>query len=308
MALGGAVLEGNSRLLEGPLGVVKIGFAGFDLGKTNDDANLTPDQDIKEIMYQQDGTKAADHVKTGIEYILAATFGEIKTGLLRLMMGGISSASVGGATDSGTIGRNIYSSMLNNEANVLKIAAVDENGIASESDEDIMFFYTVIPLVEGELINWGADTQRNFPVSFRIKYYTFPTPHSYASPGGFGYWGDPVDENTLPAVWPDTAAPTLVSAGVDDATDITAIFDENIAFLGAGSFAVGTISAKVEGVLIPAASAVISTTDLTITFPASSFTSGDVVELFITEISIEDTETVANVYGGVSEFPVTNSL
>lgn len=304
MALGGALTVGNSKLFEGPLGVVKMGFAGYDLGKTNADTTLTPDQDIKDIMHQQDGTKASDNVRTGIEYLLAATFSEINTGLLVAMMAGVSSANTNPAADSGTISRDIYQSMRDNEAGVLKIAAVDALGIPSESDDDIMFFYEAIPMVEGELIQWGADTQRNFPVTFRIKFHIFVS----GTAGAFGYWGDPTVEGADVAVWPDVEAPILVSATVDDATDLTVTFNENLAFFGAGSFAVGTCSAKVNGVLIPAASAVISTVDVTFTFPASTFLTTDVVELFITEVCLEDTEATANVYGGVSDYPVVNPL
>lgn len=303
MAMGGALAVGNSKLFEGPLGVVKIGFAGYDLGKTGADTNLTPDQDIKDIMSQQDGTKPYDNVRTGIEFLLSATFNEISTGLLTTLMSGVTTQNASTASDSGTIGRSVYQSMRDNEAGVLKIASVDEFGIASENEDDQMFFYEAIPIVEGELVNWGADTQRNFPVTFRIKFHVFAS----GTAGAFGYWGDPTVEGVDVAVWPDTEAPTIVSAAVDDATDLTVVFNENIALQG-GSYVSGSISAKVEGVLIPATSAVVSTTDLTITFPASTFTSGDVVELFITELAIEDTETSANTYPGVSEYLVVNSL
>ena len=68
--IGGTLFTGNSKLWEGPLGVIQMGFKGYDLGKTGADTTLTPDQDIKDIMYQQDGTKAADHVRTGQEMLL----------------------------------------------------------------------------------------------------------------------------------------------------------------------------------------------------------------------------------------------
>lgn len=304
MAMGGALSKGNSKLFEGPLGVVKIGYAGYDLGKTTADTNLTPDQDIKDIMYQQDGTKGADNVRTGIEYLLAATFGEISTGLLVEMMGGVSSANASELSDSGTIGRSVYQSMRDTEAGVLKVASVDANGIASENEDDQLFFYEAIPIIEGELINWGADTQRNFPVTFRIKYHTFAS----GTAGAFGYWGDPSVEAVDVAVWPDVAGPELVSAAVVLATTMDIVFDQNVDFQPSGTFVVGTLSAKVNGILIQAVSAVASTTTVTATFPAATFSASDVVELFITELSIEDTETIANPYGGVSDYMVVNPL
>ena len=51
MALGGAMFAGNSKLFEGPLGVIKVAFDGYDLGKTTEDAALVPDQDIKDITF-----------------------------------------------------------------------------------------------------------------------------------------------------------------------------------------------------------------------------------------------------------------
>ena len=54
----GALFEGNSKLFDLPLGVVKIGFDGYDLGKTTADAEFTPDQDIKDILFQQEDRKS----------------------------------------------------------------------------------------------------------------------------------------------------------------------------------------------------------------------------------------------------------
>jgi len=307
MGLGGALMQGNSKLFEGPLGVVQIGFKGYDLGKTTADSNLTPDQDIKDIIFQQDGTKPSDNVRTGIEFLLAATFGEISTGLLVAMMSGVTSENASSSTDSGTIGRNIYQSMRDTEADVLKVASVDANGVASDSDDDILFFYEAIPIIEGDLINWGADTQRNFPVSFKIKYHVFATGESSTKVGAFGYWGDPTTEDVPPATWPDVEAPVLLSAEATDATTIEATFDENIALQG-GSFPAGSVVANIDGVLVLATSASVSLKVMTLTFPASTFTSGDIITLTITSACVEDTESTANTYDGVSDFTATNSL
>jgi len=293
MSVGGALATGNSKLFEGPLGVVQVGYKGYNLGKTTADTNLTPDQDIKDIIFQQDGTKPSDNVRTGIEFLMTVTFGEINTGLLVAMMR--------------TIGRSIYQSMRDTEAGVLKVASVDANGVASDSDDDILFFYEAIPIVEGDLINWGADTQRNFPVNFKIKYHVFSTGESSTKVGAFGYWGDPTVEDVPPVVWPDVEAPVLLSAEATDATTIEATFDENIALQG-GSFPAGSVVANIDGVLVLATSASVSLKVMTLTFPASTFTSGDIITLTITSACVEDTESTANMYDGVSDFTVTNSL
>ena len=307
MGIGGAVFEGNSKLFEGPLGVVKIGFKGYDLGKTGADTTLAPDQDVKDIIYQQDGTKASDHVRTGIEYILSCTFGEIKTGLLIQLMSGLSTKTTLPTSDSGVIDRNVYQSMRTNEAGSLKIVSVDANGAASVNLEDILNFYEAIPLVTGELVNWGADTQRNLPVEFHIKWHEFATGESSTKEGAFGYWGDPTTEDVPPIVYPDVEAPILESADVVDATSIDVVFNENLALVG-GSFNSGSAIAIVNGIAVLATAGSVTTKTLTLTFPASSFTSSDVVELTITNKCVEDTETTPNVYQGVDSFSVTNSL
>ncbi len=304
--LGGALMEGNSKLFEGPLGVVKIGFNGYDLGKTTADSNLTPDQDIKDILFQQDGTKAGDNVRTGIEYVLSATFGEIKTGLLVEMMNGISSETANPNKDSGTIGRNIYTSMRDNEAKVLKIASVDENGVPSIIEDDILYFYEAIPIVEGELINWGADTQRNFPVSFKIKYHIFATGESSTKVGAFGYWGDPTIEDVPPVVYPDVEAPELSTGNAPSATSLELTFDEDIAFQS--SFVAGHYSAKVEGVFVAPSAGDISNKVLTLTFGAGTFSADDEIEISISNIALEDTESTANTYPGIEGFICTESI
>ena len=308
MAIGGAVFTGNSKLFEGALGIVQIGFKGYDLGKTTADTTLTPDQDIKDIIYQQDGSKPSDNVRTGIEYLLTCTFGEIKTGLLTQLMAGVSTLNSSALSDSGTLTKSIYQSMLNNEAGGLKIAAIDENGIALSSLENILNFYTAIPEVTGELINWGADTQRNIPITFHIKWHEFASGESSTKAGAFGYWGDPTTEDVPAIVYPDVEAPILVSAAATAATTLVVTFNENVAFKGAGAYVAGTTYAIVEGVAILALSAAIASKVLTLTFAAATFASGDVVTLGITDVAIQDTASPANVYGGVSDYSVTNSI
>jgi len=307
MGLGGVLATGNSKLFEGPLGVVQIFYKGYNLGKTTADSNLTPDQDIKDIVFQQDGTKPADNVRTGIEFILAATFGEIKTGLLVEMMKGITSENTDPNSDSGTIGRSIYQSMRNTEAGALKIAAVDGNGIAYESDENIMCWYEAIPIIEGDLMNWGADSQRNFPVSFKLKFHIFKAGESSSKFGAFGYWGDPIEEDVPAVDWPDVQAPTIVSSAVASTTVITSVFNKDVVFQG-GSFGSGTAMADVDGVMKLAASASISGKTLTLNFSGGTFSSGNIVKLSISDKCIQDTETVPNECEGVYNYLTNNPL
>ncbi len=306
MGVGGELFSGNSKLFEGPLGVIQIGFKGYNLGKTMADSNLSPDQDVKDIMYQQDGTKPADHVRTGLEYILAATFGEISTGLITALMAGITSENETPTEDSGTIGRNIYQSMRTNEAGVLKMVAVDENGVASDEIEDRILCYEAIPIIDGELVNWGADTQRNFPVQFRIKFHVFAEGESSTKVGAFGYWGDPVIEDVPVAVYPDVEAPILLTADASTATVLDVVFNENIAFQTA--FDAAHWLARVNGEYIPAVSGIITGAAIALTFGATSFAADDEILLYISDLAIEDTETAANAYGGIDGFICTDSI
>lgn len=306
MGVGGAVFQGNSKLFEGPLGVVQVGFKGYDLGKTTADTNLTPDQDVKDIVYQQDGTKAADHVRTGIDYMLSVTFGEIKTGLLALIMAGVSTENESPTDDSGTINRNIYQSMRDQEAGVLRVAAVDENGEAYADLEHILNFYEAIPIVSGELINWGADTQRNFPVEFRIKWHKFGTGESTTKTGAFGYWGDPTTEDVPAVTWPDVAGPQFASAVADSATNLEVTFNEDIAFQSA--FQADQWMAKVNGDFVAPTAGVITDDTIALTFPASTFTAGDIITIYMGPNELQDTETTPNLADAFDNMPVSNTV
>jgi len=309
MSLGGAVFTGNSKLFEGPLGVVQVGFAGYDLGKTTADTVLTPDQDVKDINYQQDGSKAADHVRTGIDYLLAVTFGEISTGLLDLLMSGISTQTSSPASDSGKIDRVMYESMRDQEAKGLKVASCDVDGTPLATLQNIMNFYEAIPIVSGDLINWGADTQRNFAMQFRIKWHEWTVTElatlSLSSGGAFGYWGDPSTENVIPIGDYFKLEPKILTAIVQDATDIDVTFDKNIAYQT--PWAAGHIVVDQDGVnLLSASDGAIVGAVLTI--KTVGMAAGEDIRITISSISIEDTETPANNFSGVYGYPCENPL
>jgi hypothetical protein len=293
--IGGALYDGNSKLWAGPLGVVKLGFRGYDLGKTSAETTLKPEQNIKDIHYQQDGTVASDHVRTGIDYILTATFSEIKTGLIVEMQKGIT--SVKGVNDSGKIGRSLYQSMRDTEAGVLKTVAVDENGVPSALDEDTEMFYTAIPIVNDNLVQWEADTQRNMQIQFRIKFNL--------TEEAFGYWGDPTAEGLTAAVWPDVLKPFVLSAEAISATEIEVTFNEDIALQGGTP--VDGVVADVDGAMKLGVSVGVATSVLTCTFAAASFASGDVIAITLSDIVVEDTDGTPNTFDG-GTFAVTNSV
>jgi len=149
---------------EGVLGVVNIYFNSVYLGKTTADTELAIDEDLKDIIFQQDGTKYQDKVRTGISWQLNCTFGQIDTDLVTTLLQGWVKSSSG---NSVKIGRSLYQSMKNNESLPLEIRRVDSDGNSSTDPRHKIKFYLAAPQVTGNVM-WGADTQRNLAVTFFV--------------------------------------------------------------------------------------------------------------------------------------------
>jgi len=154
----------GNNFIEGVIGVVNVTFDSVALGKTTADTEIVPDQDIKDIIFQQDGTKYADKVRTGIVYQVNCTFGEIDTELLVKLDRGMSKSGDG---NSLKVGRNLYTSWKTSEAKELILTRVDSDGVSSTDALYKMTFYKAAPEITGA-IQYGADTQRNIPVTFHI--------------------------------------------------------------------------------------------------------------------------------------------
>ncbi len=167
----------GDNIWEGPLGVVQIEFNNLDMGKTMEDTTLERDEDIKDILYSQDGTKPADYAKTGLLYLVKTKIAEISTDKLLRVMPDISLSADG---NSVKLGRELYRSLLENEAKVLKIQRVDSEGDVLTDDEYILVFYKAIPIITGA-IDWGADTQRGLEIEWRCVWDE--------TEGAFGYSG-----------------------------------------------------------------------------------------------------------------------
>ncbi len=309
MGIGGELFKGSSGLLSQPLGIVKIGFRGFDMGKTTAGSMLAPDEDIKDIIFQQDGTKSADTVRTGILYKLTVTFGEINTGLLVQLMAGLTSENHDPSEDSATIGRNMYQSMRDNEAGVLQIASVDSNGVASDLPEDIISVYEAVPKLTSHILNWEADSQRNVVVEFNIYYHLFAGGESSTKVGAFGYWGDPTVEDVPPVVVPDVAAPYVLSAVVDSATQVTVTMSEDVALVATVALADRIVATVNRDFIVPVTAVIEADPNddtLTLTFAAASFAASDVVKLFLSESTLQDVDLNQNAI--LNAFAVTNPL
>jgi hypothetical protein len=311
MANGAPIVAGNSSLLLGPLGVVKLFFDGWDLGKTTADSEIMPNQAIKEITYQQDGTMPADTVRTGIQFQVKATFGEINTKLLSLLMSGFLDPVGDPNNDSAIFDRSMYQSMRTLEAGPLRIAAVDSNGVASELDEDVTNIYEAVPMIDGTLINWGADSQRELPVTFNVYWHEFSEGESTARDGAFGYYGDPTDLDVPAVVWPDRFGPQLSTANASSATAVKLTFDEDLTLV-AGKVLTETIVVKVNEEFIVPTGAVIGTDpdddEIDLTLPAASIAAGDDVEIYIGAGCVEDGESTPNQNAVIDGFVATNSV
>lgn len=154
----------GANFWEGVLGVVNVEFNGVDLGKTTADTEIQVDQDIKDIVFQQDGTKFADKVRTGIAYMVNCTFGEISTSLIEKVMTGCVVSDDG---QSLKMGRSIYQSMKDNESYPLVLKRVDSDGDSSANPLYRLKFYKVAAQITGNF-QFGADTQRNLAVTFNV--------------------------------------------------------------------------------------------------------------------------------------------
>lgn len=294
----------GSELFKDPMKVVEIGFNGYDLGKTTDATTLQPDVDIKDVLYQQDGTKAADHVVTGCDWLLSCTFGEIKTSLLALLVPYLFGSSGHVGADSGYIYAAMNKSLKDNYAGVLKVAPL-VNGVPSGEVEDTMYFYIAIPVISSNLINWGADVQRNLPIDFRIKIKRLTAAESTTHVSSHGYFGDPSVEDLPAAAWPDLEAPYITAAVASAATTITLTTNETVSVIS-GVTEEEKFIVLVEDIFIVPTTVVVSGTSVTLTLPASSITAGDDVKVSMAAGVIEDADDNAN--ETINDFIVTNNV
>lgn len=294
-AIGKKIDKWDSELFKGPLGVVQVGFKGYDLGLTTAQTQFSPDMNVKEILYQQLGTKAADHVITGVDFMLECTFGEISTELLRILIDYLiaTGGASGAGNDSGTVKADLYESMLETVAGVLRVISVNPSGVPSEDIEDRMEFYQAIPIINGAMVQWEADTQRNLSIQFMIKRKILTDLESSTHDSVFGYWGDPTQEDLPAAVWPDLAAPFVTAAAAPSATSVVLTFNETVTTVGGVTLTERLYVVVDNKVIIPTA-AVPSGADVTLTLPAASISAGQTVTYGLTAGSLEDGDSNQN--------------
>lgn len=162
--------------IEGPLGVVKLKFDNVDLGKTLDEANLEFIEDIKDIMYAQDGTQPMDKVPTGQAYKVTAKIAELTWARLKKLMRGVTAVG-----HNALLGVDLYRSGKASFSKKLEITRVDSEGNESALPEYKLTFYLAFPTVTN-FSTFGPDTQRAADVEF----YMFRDPLHH---NAFGFSG-----------------------------------------------------------------------------------------------------------------------
>ena len=156
----------GNNIWEGSLSVVQAIYNGVDLGKTTQDTNIEYIEDIKDILFHQDGTQPADKVRTGAAWQVTLTFGEIDTTLVTTLLYG---TTLSGTGESVKLSRELYRSGKTSESKVLILKKVDSEGIVSTDPKQWVTFYLAMPQVTGSFMH-GADTQREIEITFYCFY------------------------------------------------------------------------------------------------------------------------------------------
>lgn len=157
----------GNNIIEGVLGVCTLNFNSVDLGKTIDETTVEYVEDIKDILFAQDGTQPYDKIPTGQAYLVTAMLGQLTITRLKEVMRGITQS--GGAGNSAKYGRDIYRSGRENFAQQLILTRVDSDGNASANPLYRLLFFKAMPIITGS-IPYGPDTQRGLEVQFYCFY------------------------------------------------------------------------------------------------------------------------------------------
>ena len=153
----------GNNFFEGVLGVVNVTYNSIEMGKTTADTEIVPDKDVKDIIFQQSGTKFYDKVMTGMALMVNFTIGEITTTRLEQAIPGWVKSGLG---NSMKLGKSIYQSWRDN-SKTLKLTRADSEGTASTNPKYALNFYKAFLEVTGN-IQYGADTQRNLAITAHI--------------------------------------------------------------------------------------------------------------------------------------------
>lgn len=151
---------GGTNIFDTPLGVVFIDYKGVDLGKTTDATKLMNEEDLKDILYQQNGTKPFTKIRTGVSWMIQCVLGN--PGLQRL---GLINPNMKPSPSfiSMDFSRQLFVD-LQDEAGRLVVTEMINN-IRSTDPKRIMVFPKAAARMTTE-IGWGVDLQRTVGVEF----------------------------------------------------------------------------------------------------------------------------------------------
>lgn len=153
---------GGTNIHDTSLGVVFIDFKGIDLGKTTDATKLLQEEDLKDIIYQQNGTKPFTKIRTGVSYMLQCVLGNPGIQQLSTVNPNMKPS---GSFISMNFSRELFSD-LQDEAGLLVVTEMINN-VRSTDPRRIMRFPSAAARLTTE-IGWGADLQRTVGVEFWI--------------------------------------------------------------------------------------------------------------------------------------------
>ena len=157
----------GNNFIEGVLGVVDLTFNGVALGKTIDEASIEWIEDIKDILFAQDGTQPYDKIPTGQAYQLTVKLGEITWRRLQQVLRGLTVSADG---NSAALSRDLYRSGRDNFSHPLLVRRCDSEGNPSTNPLFRLYFYKAFPMVNGPIGAFGPDTQREVEVVFYMFY------------------------------------------------------------------------------------------------------------------------------------------
>lgn len=155
-------------IMDTPLGVVFLDFkpagaaAKIDLGKTTDATKILTEEDLKDIIYQQTGTKPFTKIRTGVSYMVQSVLGNPGLEILGAVNPNLKPS---GSFISLNFSRELFKD-LQDEAGELTVTRMI-NGTRSTNPKDIIIFPSAAPRMTTE-IGWGADLQRTVGVEWWI--------------------------------------------------------------------------------------------------------------------------------------------
>ena len=248
-----------SKLFENPVSNFWLAYDGYLLGKSTGTLEYTPEFDVKDIIYTQDGTKAEDHLYTGADHMVSITLSEkVNENLFDILVPGWEHV-VNSNNPQSVITKELYVSLRDTRGRVLQIISALPDGSPSEDPNDIITLYVAIPLIESAIFKFGADQQQEMPVNFRCKTEDVAniqgsTITSLIYNGKqiskvFGYLGEASLIGLPEAVIVDRSGPELLSAEATTATALNAVFnkDLDLTFEGNGYAYSGDVSGNLAG-------------------------------------------------------------